>query len=86
MDVDAIVQSVEKTRRLLIVHEAMKRGGVAGEIAFRFTEAAPGLVKSLKSPVTRVAGKNVATCRGSLESKLIPQVDDIINAVKEMVT
>jgi len=85
MDVDAMVQSVDKTRRLLIVHEAMKRGGAAGEIAFRFMEAAPALVKSLKSPIKRVASKNVALCRGPLESKLIPQVDDIANAVKEMV-
>ena len=85
MDVDAIVQSVDKTRRLVIAHEAMKRGGAAGEIVFRLMEAAPGLVKTLKSPVKRVAGKNVSTPRGSVESKIIPQIDDIVDTVKEMV-
>ena len=85
MDVDTIVQSVDKTRRLLIVHEAMKRGGVAGEIVFRFMEETPGLVQTLKSPIKRVAGKNVSTPRGSVESKIIPQIDDIVDTVKEMV-
>ena len=85
MDIDAIVQSVDKTGRLLIVHEAMKRGGVAGEITMRFIEAAPKLVNSLKSPITRVAGKNISTCRGSLESKLVPQTHDVVNTAKAMV-
>lgn len=85
MDVNAIVQSVDKTRRLLIVHEAMKRGGVAGEIAFRFLEEAPGLVPTLKSPIKRVAGKNVSSPRGSVENKIMPQIDDVVDAVKEMV-
>ena len=35
LDMDTIVQSVRKTRSLLIVHEAMKRAGAAGEIAMR---------------------------------------------------
>jgi len=85
MDIDTVVQSVDKTRRLLIVHEAMKRGGVAGEIVMRLIEAAPGLIETLKSPVRRLAGKNIATCRGPLESRLIPQIGDIVNSVKEMV-
>jgi len=85
LDIDAIIQSVDKTRRLLIVHEAMKRGGAAGEIMFRIMEAAPELVKTLKSPVKRVAGKNVSTPRGPIEGKITPQIDDIIDAVKGMV-
>ena len=85
MDVDAIVQSVDKTRRLLIVHEAMKRGGVAGEIVFRLMEASPGLVKTLESPIKRVAGKNVSSPRGSVERKIVPQIDDIVETVREMV-
>ena len=85
MDIDTVVQSVDKTRRLLIVHEAMKRGGIAGEITMRLMEAAPALPAALKSPIKRLAGKNVATCRGSLESKLIPQIDDIVKTVRGMV-
>jgi len=86
MDIDTIVKSVKKTGRLLIVHEAMKRGGVAGEIAFRFIEAAPDVVQTMKAPIKRVAGKNVALLRSrKIEPLLIPQVEDIIEAVKEMV-
>lgn len=85
LDIQTVVQSVNKTRRLLVAHEAMKRGGVAGEITLRFIEAAPELTKSLKSPIKRLAGKNVALARGvALERRLIPQTDDIVNAVKEM--
>jgi len=86
LDIDAIVKSVKKTGRLLIAHEAMKRGGIAGEIAFRLTEAAPDVVKAMKTPIKRVAAKNVSLPHGSeLESKLIPQVGDVVKAVKEMV-
>ena len=86
LDIDLIVESVRKTGRLLIVHEAMKRGGVAGEIAFRVTEAAPELAKTMKHPVTRLACPNMALPHSKeLEAALVPQVDDITGAVKKMV-
>ncbi|MDD4875967.1 MAG: transketolase C-terminal domain-containing protein [Dehalococcoidales bacterium] len=85
MDVAAIVKSVEKTGRLLIAHEAMKRAGAAGEIAFRVTEAAPDLVKSLKTPIKRLAAQNLAIPRSiSLDAQLLPQVEDVIAIVKTM--
>jgi pyruvate dehydrogenase E1 component beta subunit len=86
MDVDAMVKLVKKTGRLLIAHEAMKRGGVAGEIAFRVTEAAPDVVKALKTPIKRLAAPNIALPHGvELEKKILPQVEDVVKAVKEMV-
>ena len=86
MDVQAIVKSVKKTGRLLIAHEAMKRAGAAGEIALRVTEAAPDVVKSLKTPIRRLAAKNVALPRSrELEQKLLPHVEDVVAIVKEMV-
>ncbi len=86
MDIDAIVRSVKKTGRLLIVHEAMKRSGMAAEIAFRFMEAAPDVMKMLKAPIKRVAAKNVALPRSQqVEPFLVPQIKDIVNTVKEMV-
>ncbi len=86
MDVKAIVKSVKKTGRLLIAHEAMKRGGGAGEIAFRVTEAAPDVVKALKTPIKRLAALNVALPWGrDLNQQVLPQVDDIVKVVKEMV-
>ena len=86
MDIKAIVQSARKTGRLLIVHEAMKRSGMAGEIAFRFMEAAPETMKTLKAPIKRLAAKNVALPRSQqVEPFLVPQIKDIVDAVKEMV-
>ena len=86
LDIDLIVESVRKTGRLLIVHEAMKRGGAAAEIAFRVTEAAPELAKTMKHPVTRLACPNMALPHSKeLEAALVPQVDDIAGAAKEMV-
>ena len=82
LDVETIVKSVKKTGRLLIVHEAMKRGGIAGEIAFRVTEEAPDVVASLKTPVRRLAGKNLPLMRNPL---LVPSAETIAAAVKEMV-
>ena len=50
LDVETVVRSAEKSRRILIVHEAMKRCGIAGEIAFRLQEEAPEMMASLKTP------------------------------------
>lgn len=85
MDIETVVKSVAKTGRLLIVHEAMERGGAAGEIAFRLIEAAPDVVKSLKAPLRRLAHKNIALPNEiSLEKMIVPQTEDIVKAVKEM--
>jgi len=82
LDVETIVNSVKKTGRLLIVHEAMKRGGFAGEVLFRISEHAPELMPSLKAPFKRLAAWNLplAAIRES-----VPSVDTITSAVKEMV-
>ena len=82
LDVDAIVKSAKKTGRLLIVHEAMKRGGVAGEIAFRVQEEAPDLLASLKTPIRRLAAKNMPLMGTPV---LVPSAETIAATVKEMV-
>lgn len=85
LDVETVVQSVSKTGRLLIAHEAMRRGGAAGEIAFRVIEEAPDVVKTMKAPIKRLAAKNVALPHGiELEGKLVPQAEDVVKAVMEM--
>ena len=84
LDVETVVRSVSKTRRLLIVHEAMKRGGIAGEIAFRVMETAPGVVGSLKLPIRRLAGKNLPLASRA-DWGLTPTTDSIVEAVKGMV-
>jgi pyruvate dehydrogenase E1 component beta subunit len=85
MDVDTVVKSVAKTRRLLIAHEAMKRGGVAGEILWRIQEAAPEVLHDLKAPFRRLAAPNVILPHGATLAKAItPQVEDVVAAVKEV--
>jgi pyruvate/2-oxoglutarate/acetoin dehydrogenase E1 component len=84
LDIEAIVTSVKKTKRLLIVHEAMKRGGAAGEILWRVQEEAPDLLKSLKSPFRRLASKNLPMVP-TYSNMVAPNVDSITATVKEMV-
>ncbi len=84
LDVATIVKSLSKTRRLLIVHEAMKRAGFAGEIAFRVLEEAPEVVTSLKTPIRRLAGKNLPLAM-RLDWNLTPNSESIAAAVREMV-
>jgi pyruvate dehydrogenase E1 component beta subunit len=85
LDVKSIVDSMKKTGRLLIAHEAMRRGGAAGEIAFRVMESAPDVVAVMKSPIKRLGAKNVPLPRSKeLETMLVPQVDDVVKAVKEI--
>jgi len=62
----------------------MKRGGVAGEIAFRVLEEEPGLWKSLKVPLRRLAAKNLPLV-GRLGWNLTPSTDSIVATVKYMV-
>ena len=86
MDVDTIVESVRKTGALLIVHEAMKRAGAAGEVAMRVAEAAPEVVSAMKAPIRRLAAKNVALPTSlRIERRLVPQVGDIVQAAQDLV-
>ena len=86
MDVDTVVDSVRKTGALLIVHEAMKRAGAAGEVAMRVTEAAPEVVSAMRTPIRRLAAKNVALPTSlRIERRLVPQTADIVQAAEELV-
>jgi len=84
LDVKTIVDSARKTGRLLIVHEAMKRAGIAGEIAFRVLEEAPDVVAALKTPMRRLAARNLPLASRP-DWGLTPTTDSIVATVKEMV-
>ncbi|MDD4875599.1 MAG: transketolase C-terminal domain-containing protein [Dehalococcoidales bacterium] len=85
LDIQTVISSVKKTGRLLIAHEAMKRGGAAGEIALRFNETAPDVAKALKTPIARIGAKNVALPRSQeIELQMLPKAEDIVKKVKEM--
>ncbi|MBW5802301.1 alpha-ketoacid dehydrogenase subunit beta [Coxiella endosymbiont of Ornithodoros amblus] len=81
IDMDTILQSVEKTGRCVIIHEAPLTGGVGAEIAAGIAEH--GLL-SLMAPVKRVAGYDTIMPYFKLEKKYMPNSDRIIKTVQSL--
>ncbi len=83
MDDEAIVATVKKTNRVLIVHEDTVTGGIAGEITARINELA---FEWLDAPVRRVAAHDVPLPYAPpLEDFVLPQTGDIVRAARWMV-
>jgi 2-oxoisovalerate dehydrogenase E1 component beta subunit len=80
LDDDAIVATVKKTNRALIVHEDTKTGGLAGEITARINELA---FEWLDAPVRRVCAHDVPLPYApTLEDFVLPQTADIEAAAR----
>lgn len=78
LDEDTILDSVRKTGRLVVVHEAVRRGGFGGEIAATVGEK---LFHQLKAPITRVAARECPLPMApNLERVVLPQVADVVAA------
>jgi len=83
LDDDAIVATVKKTNRVLVVHEDTVTGGIAGEITARINELA---FEWLDAPVRRVAAHDVPLPYApQLEDFVLPQTGDIVRAARWMV-
>lgn len=83
LDVEMIVDSVKKTEHAVIVQEAVRRGGVASDIASIIQERA---FDYLDAPIEIVAGKNTPIPFNlSLEKACVPQEADIVEAVRRAV-
>jgi pyruvate/2-oxoglutarate/acetoin dehydrogenase E1 component len=83
LDREAVLSSVRRTHRLLVVHEAVKRGGYGAEIAAMIAEEA---FDDLDAPPRRLAGLETPIPYAQhLELGVVPQVDDIVKAAKELV-
>lgn len=80
LDIDTILTSVEKTGRVVIVHEAAKTGGVGAEISALITEHA---FLSLLAPIERVTGYDTVMPYFKLEKNYLPSVSRILHAVKK---
>ena len=83
LDWPTVLASVRKTHRLVVVHEAVKRGGIGGDIAATVAEEA---FDSLAAPIVRIAGKNtVIPFNLALQKASVPSVDDIVAGVRAAV-
>jgi pyruvate/2-oxoglutarate/acetoin dehydrogenase E1 component len=83
LDKETIIESVRKTEHVVIAQEAIRRGGVASDIASIIQEEA---FDYLDAPIEIVAGKNTPIPFSSkLEQASIPQEQDIVEAVKRAV-
>jgi len=78
LDIETILESVEKTGRCVIVHEAARSGGWGAEISAQLMER--GLL-SLLAPVQRVTGYDTVMPLFRLEDRYMPSVDRIVQAV-----
>jgi pyruvate dehydrogenase E1 component beta subunit len=83
MDVDAIVNSVRKTGRCVIVHEAPKTCGLGAEIIALINEKA---LLSLQAPIERVTGFDIPVPLMKTEHYNLPNPKRIIMAVKKVMS
>jgi len=81
LDMDTILESVEKTGRCVIVHEAARNCGVGAEIAARLADSG---IYYLHAPVKRVTGYDSIMPLYKMEMKYMPSVKRILNAVSEV--
>ncbi|MGV3707743.1 MAG: alpha-ketoacid dehydrogenase subunit beta [Gemmatimonas sp.] len=82
LDDEAIMATVRKTNRLLIVHEDTRTGGIAGEITARVSETC---FEWLDAPILRVTAADIPLPYSPpLEDYVLPQTADIVRAVKRL--
>jgi 2-oxoisovalerate dehydrogenase E1 component beta subunit len=80
MDDEAVLRSVRKTNKVLVVHEDTRTGGLAGEITSRINERA---FEWLDGPVLRVTAHDTPLPYApTLEDFVLPQTDDVVKAAR----
>ena len=82
LDTDTVAESVRRTGRCIVVHEAPVAFGTGGEIAARITEAC---FYHLQAPVLRVGGYTTPYPVARLEHEYLPSVDRVLDAVDRAV-
>lgn len=82
LDRDTIVESVKKTGRAIVIHEAHKTAGLGGEIISIINEEA---LIYLKAPVKRIAGYDVPVPQFSVEDNYLPTIERVTKGIEETV-
>ena len=81
-DKDAVLRSVEKTSKALVLHEDTHTGGFGAEIAATISEES---FQNLDAPVRRIAAPDTPVpFSPPLEKAFIPQVEDVVAGLKEL--
>jgi pyruvate/2-oxoglutarate/acetoin dehydrogenase E1 component len=81
-DRDAVLDSVRKTSKALVLHEDTHTGGFGAEIAATIAEEA---FEDLDGPVRRITAPDTPVpFSPALEQAFIPQVEDVVNSVREL--
>lgn len=83
IDYETILESVEKTGRLVIIHEAARTGGVGAEVAAIVAEKG---MYDLKSPIRRVTGYDVVMPLFRREMDYMPSVAKITDTIREVLS
>jgi pyruvate/2-oxoglutarate/acetoin dehydrogenase E1 component len=82
LDKEAILASVKKTNRALVLHEASRTGGIGGEIAALIAEEA---FEWLDAPVVRVGSLDTPVPYSPpLEDYYLPQVKDVVETARKL--
>ncbi|GAA3736254.1 pyruvate dehydrogenase E1 component beta subunit [Spinactinospora alkalitolerans] len=79
IDADGLAESVARTRRAVVVHEAPLTAGLGAEVSSLIQEHA---FRDLAAPVQRVTGFDVPYPAGPLEPQYLPTIDRILMAVQ----
>jgi pyruvate/2-oxoglutarate/acetoin dehydrogenase E1 component len=81
-DKQAVLDSVRKTSKVLVLHEDTRTGGFGGEIAATIAEEA---FEDLDAPVRRITAPDTPVpFSPPLEKAFIPQVDDVVRGLEEL--
>lgn len=78
LDLEPVYQSVRRTGRLVVVHEASRTLGLGAEVAARVTEEC---FYSLEAPVVRVTGYDTPYPSARIEDDYLPDLDRVLDGV-----
>lgn len=82
IDIDTIIESVNKTGRAIVVQEAQKQAGVAASVVAEINDRA---ILSLEAPVLRVTAPDTVFPFSAAEDVWLPDYKDIMNKAKQVI-
>jgi 2-oxoisovalerate dehydrogenase E1 component beta subunit len=82
LDIEAIVNTVKKTNKVIVLHEDVKTGGIAGEIAAIINE---NCFDDLDGPIVRITALDTPVpFSPPLEKVFLPKVEDVVREARKL--